>query len=244
MIEAVILYSTNDYRFFKICIDNLLKCGIKCHIITYSHMWNGDDEDLNLLNKSYDLYKNNNNVKFHKIEWNSNSSPWYWEAMGRNLGTNHVSENCDYILYIDIDEIVESDKFIDWLNTKEYQKYDSLKLSNYWYFREPIYQSTTFEDSIVLCKASIAKRISAIRGGRENYLVGKYIRYVNSHNPLIHHFSWVRTKDEMLKKVKNWGHNNDTDWVSRVNEEFSREFNGTDFLHKYSYKIVENKFNI
>ena len=29
-----------------------------------------------------------------------------------------------------------------------------------------------------------------------------------------------------------------------IEEEFSRDFNGTDFVHGYSYNIVENTFNI
>ena len=58
------------------------------------------------------------------------------------------------------------------------------------------------------------------------------------------HFSWVRTKDQMLTKVKSWGHNKDKNWIDLVNEEFSRDFNGTDFVHAYSYNIVENRFNV
>ena len=56
--EAVILYSTNDYRFFDTCISNLVKCNIQCHVVTYSHMWNGDEENYELLNKSIDSFKN------------------------------------------------------------------------------------------------------------------------------------------------------------------------------------------
>ena len=62
--------------------------------------------------------------------------------------------------------------------------------------------------------------------------------------PFVHHYSWVRTKEEMLKKVENWGHKHDKNWTSLIEEEFSRPFNGTDFVHGYSYNIVENKFNI
>ena len=48
----------------------------------------------------------------------------------------------------------------------------------------------------------------------------------------------------MLKKVLNWGHKNDKNWSDLIEEEFSRPFNGTDFVHGYNYNIVENKFNI
>jgi hypothetical protein len=245
MIEAVILYSTNDYRFFKVCIDNLLKCGIKCHIITYSHMWSGELEDENILNESINYFKNNQNVIFYKINWQSGKSNWYWEGVGRYLGTQAVSENSEYILYIDIDEIVDSELFNNFINLYNYKNYDSLKLSTYWYFRKPIYQSEVTEDSVVLCKTSIAKNISFKEAGREIYVLGKSIRNVSLDNPFIHHFSWVRTKEEMLRKVANWGHTTDREnWVDLINNEFAKDFTGRDFVHGYSYKIVENKFNL
>jgi hypothetical protein len=65
MIEAVILYSTNDHKFFKSCIDNLLKLNIKCHVVTYTHMWNGDEESQELLQKSINLFQDNNLVNFY-----------------------------------------------------------------------------------------------------------------------------------------------------------------------------------
>jgi hypothetical protein len=61
---------------------------------------------------------------------------------------------------------------------------------------------------------------------------------------LMHHFSWVRSKDEMLQKVDSWGHKFDKDWISLIHEEFSRPFNGTDFVHNYAYNIVEDRFKI
>jgi hypothetical protein len=60
---------------------------------------------------------------------------------------------------------------------------------------------------------------------------------------LCHHYSWVRTKDEMLQKVKSWGHSADKNWTQLVEEEFSRDFNGTDFVHGYTYDIVPNTLN-
>ena len=77
-----------------------------------------------------------------------------------------------------------------------------------------------------------------------NFIHGGYNHILVDGKPMIHHFSWVRTKEEMLKKVHNWGHKNDTNWIDLVEEEFSRPFSGTDFIHKYQYNIVENKFNL
>ena len=48
----------------------------------------------------------------------------------------------------------------------------------------------------------------------------------------------------MLKKVHNWGHKHDKPWKELVEKEFEKEFDGTDFIHGYTYTIVENKFNL
>ncbi len=246
-IEAVILYSTNDYRFFNTCISNLVNCNIKCHVITYSHMWNGEVENKILLEKSQDNFKDIDLVDFYQIDWISGSTSWYWEGLGRYLGTQQVSQNCQYILYIDIDEIIDPIKFKNWIDKQEYKQYDALKLACYWYWREPEYQAEDLEDSVILFKTELAKTLPMQSGGRELYFNSgrKVIRFAESHDPMIHHYSWVRTKEQMLKKTNNWGHNNDRgDWVDLIEEEFSRPFNGTDFLHNYTYKTIENIFNI
>ena len=245
MIEAVILYSTNDKKFFKPCIENLLKAGVKCHVITYTHMWMGHPEDQSVLKESAELFKDNPNYAQYMIEYEPGKNPWYWEGIGRYMGTQQVSPDSEYVLYIDIDEVVDGDLFLEWIQKGEYRQYDTMKLPNYWYWRDPIYQATENEYSTVLLKTSLAKAAPPSMKGRENY----YHPYQNKiflpvEKPFIHHFSWVRTKEEMLNKVKNWSHTSDTNWVDKVEEEFSRPFNGRDFLDRYSYITVENQFNI
>lgn len=245
MIEAVILYSTNDYRFFNTCISNLMVCGIKCHIVTYSHMWNGDSENIDLLQKSINKFSKNELVNFYSIDWNASHDPWYWEAAGRYLVTQHIPGTCDYILYIDIDEIIDVFKFNRWIHSNEYKNYDCMKLAGFWYWREPIYRSGP-EYNTVITKASVAKQIPLVSGGRDIYFSYSSNRqYTDINNPLIDHYSWVRTKEQMIKKVTNWGHANDRkNWISHVEEEFSRPFNGKTFINDYVFEIVENKYNL
>ena len=245
-IEAVILYSTNDFRFINTCINQLLKCDIKCHIITYSHMWNGTLEDEILLNKTITSYKDNSLVNFYKIDWEPNKSPWYWEGLGRYLGTQEVSPSSDFILYIDSDEIIDSDIFFEELEKNNFSKYNAIGLYGYWYWREPIYQSTTTEYTGTMVKTELAKQLPLMEGGRNYYFnsISPQV-IIGKKNPIIHHYSWVRTKNEMLNKVKNWGHCNDRqNWVECIEEEFTHPFNGKDFVHNYEYIKVNNKFDI
>jgi hypothetical protein len=62
--------------------------------------------------------------------------------------------------------------------------------------------------------------------------------------PMFHHYSWVRTKDEMLKKVSAWGHKADRDWKQLVEQEFLEPFAGIDFIHGYQYKKTDSLFDI
>jgi len=54
------------------------------------------------------------------------------------------------------------------------------------------------------------------------------------------HFSWVRSREVMVKKVMNWGHREDRDWLSLVNKAFDSDILTTpDFVHGYEYDIIE-----
>jgi subtilase family serine protease len=39
----------------------------------------------------------------------------------------------------------------------------------------------------------------------------------------------------MIQKVISWGHNKDIDWVSLIEQEFTHDFNGKDFINKYGF---------
>jgi len=247
MIEAVILYSSNDQRFAVSCIESLLSLNIKTHVITYSHMWNGTPEDSAVIANSLSSFNGNTLFNQYTIDWVEDQSPWYWEGLGRYLGTNEVSNSSEYIMYIDIDEIIDPAKFQKWIDDGNFRNFDAIKLATYWYWREPIYQATQLEDNVVMLKTQIAKQLPFQPGGRDIYFnsTDKSIRYASAQDPMVHHYAWVRTKEEMLNKVSNWGHAGDKkNWKELVEEEFSRPFNGQDFLHNYQYKIVDNKFNI
>jgi hypothetical protein len=244
-IEAVVLYSSNDSRFAPACIRSLIELGIKVHIITYTHMWNGTPENAETITNSLIEFVDNPLVQQYVIDWNNGHSPWYWEGLGRYLGTERVSDDSDYILYIDIDEIIEPEKFKQWVETKEIEKYDSIQMAQYWYWREPIYQAKAVEYTTVLLKTKIAKSLQFFQDGRASYFkAGNLKGRCGGNNPFIHHYSWVRTKDEMLNKVLNWGHAGERNWVGLIEDEFSRPFNGRDFVHGYNYNIVDDKFNL
>jgi len=242
-IDAVVLYCSNDERFANACLSELLKCTDMIHVITYTNFWNGDIENLDILNKTEKKFSSES-CKFYRIDASQrNDIPLYWENIGRYQATQYVSIDTDFILYIDIDEIIESEKFNKIKD--DLIPYDVIQFSNYWYFREPIYRANQIEYSIKMCNTSLAKKLPLVNNkGREQYYeIAGTKRFV--YEPVIfHHYSWVRNKKEMLKKTKTWGHRNDKNWETIITNEFNKPFNGTDFIHNYTYKTVENIFNI
>jgi hypothetical protein len=243
-IATIINYCTSDYRFIKTCIDSVLPFSNQVIIPIADHTFDGQPENNELVNKSV---SENPSANFYYYEWIPGNSPRYWHNMSRLVGINQLNEDTEWVLFLDSDEIVETELFSKFIKTE--LTMDSYKIANYWYFREPIYRAKAIEDSAVLVRKELIN-IDPYNPyiEREQLCNNNNQRNTLQDNlPMIHHYSWVRTKEQMLKKVKNWGHAGDrNDWVDKVEEEFSREFNGTDFVphHHYEYEIVENKYKL
>jgi hypothetical protein len=248
-ISTVLLYSTIDYRWLNECLESVSKISNEIIVVSCDKLWNGEQENSDLLLKSQQIINSYFNTKWIFVPWIKGYPTFFWETQCRTSGILSTSENTEYILFLDTDEIIDTEKFTDWINTTEYQQYDSMKIANYWYFREKIYRAKTVEDSVVLAKKDLLVKnnsmiIPIISAGREQY--HELIECNKKRNilgtdrePMIHHYSWVRTKEEMMQKVKSWGHNQDKNWISMIEEEFSRPFNGKCFVNNYIFDIIE-----
>ena len=240
-IATIINYCTSDYRFIKTCIDAVLPFSEQVIVPIADHTFDGQPENNELVNKSME---ENLSASFCYYEWTEGNSPRYWHNVSRMVGVNQLNEDIDWVLFLDSDEIVETELFSEF--TKNELTMDSYKIANYWYFREPIYRAKTIEDSAVLVRKELIN-------------IDPYNQYIereqlcnnnNQRNTLqdgqamIHHYSWVRTKEQMLKKVNSWGHKTDTDWNSLIEDEFNRSFSGKCFVNNYEFEIVENKYNL
>lgn len=247
-LTSILQYSTLDYRFLKVNLEQLAKCSDEIIVVICDHFFNGEVENQELLEESFKLIAETPNCVGYLFEWEGvNDNPGYYHNLSREIGTQMSSG--DWLLFVDGDEIVD-DSFKDWFeNTAKYTD-TTYWMTCYWYFREPTYQAKPFEGCGLLIKRSKCNWDVNVRPERQqfhnisNFIHGWTEPILANGKPMVHHYSWVRTKEEMLKKVYNWGHKNDTNWLELVEEEFSRPFSGTDFVHGYEYNIVENKFNI
>jgi hypothetical protein len=260
-IGCVLITNMDDVIFLKSSLKQICPIVNEVVIAIGNKLWNGEDEDPTKYDIFTGIVKQFDNV--HVIKYsisddkikcvqNIVSPEMYWEGHARWVALENMKYNHDYILYLDSDEIVDGVKFATWLDTKEYQNYACMKLKNYWYWREPTFQAKDYyEDSVVLAKLDTYNPLYIFsnlgRHGVFDSAKGTKARMVTGVDgkPFVHHFSWVRTKEQMERKVRSWGHRNDkNNWVELVNEEFSRNFNGTDFLKGLSYNNVDNIFSI
>jgi hypothetical protein len=194
----------------------------------------------------------------------------YWEAHARRAALRALWEAAGrkavddgYLLFLDSDEIVEAAKFRAFLTHLMYVQDGPqiMKLSNYWYWRSCTYRARTYvEDSAVLMRGSLldpgdtAVRPLFSNMGRHG-LVDAVLHFKGisaargvmgpDGTPMLHHYSWVRSEQDMLKKVKVWGHRDDrADWQQLVKNEFAGPFSGRDFLKGLTYDHVDNQFGI
>lgn len=245
-ISVVINYSTNDHKFLYPCLEECLKFSDDIVVSYTTHMYNGDLENLSLVENAQMKFMNDP-VKFkpytYDHEVTKEKGTRFWHNYARYSGWQNLNGE-DYVLFLDVDEIPDGNRVNDWIRKKLDKDY--YYFMAYWYFRKPIYQAKTVEVTSLMFNNDILYRdIFFSNKEREGMTFdndGENRVFGEDGEPLFHHYSWVRTKDEMIKKVQSWGHNKDRDWEKLIEQEFTHTFNGTDFVHGYSYNILDKPF--
>lgn len=264
-IATVIISCSDELHFLDKLLLEVQKFSQYTSVSIGTKRWNGDEENMD---KIYDFlvkHEDTPNVRFLLYDpiIEASSCPYAQlvqkkdmlpEAYARFIGLESIpfNVNCDYVLFLDSDEIIEGDKFKSWLDTLAYKSLEVMKLSCFWYWREPTIRARDYEeDSIVLVKREHCKPelifhdkartwfYDSVQGAKQRNIKSP------SGDIMIHHYSWCRTKQQMLNKVRAWGHKGDCNYFEDLVEiEFSRPFNGTDFLKGLKYLRCENTFNL
>lgn len=256
-IATIINYCSNDINFIFHCIEQAKKFSKKIIIPICDHFFDGTKERYKDLEK---VFSNTSDCDFLLYPYepsfvpkkiiNSVGENNFWHSFSRYLGYLHTDKSIEYILFLDADEIVDANNFNAWLDNKEYEKFDVLKLANYWYFRSCDNQALQWEDSIVLAKREILTKDILLQKEERNAIYDMHKKNKKRNvlglddMPMVHHYSWVRSKDEMLKKVRSWGHKDDKNWEELVEKEFENEPSKKDFIHGYEYIKVKPYINL
>lgn len=255
-IAAVINFCTNESRFLKASIEQARHFARQILIPVCDHFFDGTEENLDELERIYRSFPDCTFIQYPFISekipkrfFKRISAAHFWHSLSRFIAMQYVDESIETVLFLDADEVTDGKRFSQWLDDSDYHQHIVLKLANYWYFREPKYQATSWEDSVVLVQRRALSAGLLLQDGERNaiydQLPGPKRRRVTDSmgEPMFHHFSWVRTKEEMLKKVGSWGHRFDRNWVDLVEKEFSSPFSGKDFVHGYEYKTIDSAFS-
>lgn len=252
-ISVLLQYSTIDFRFLEANLRQVTKFSDDVIVTMCERFFNGAPENEERFDQSLAIMKKFKNVRLQVIAWDGiKDSTAYYHNLSRH--TAYQIAKYDWVFFLDADEIV-TDEFGEWF--AENSDTDMTYVFNCnWYFRHPSNRAKQTESAGCLMRKSHCENwdlnntlelkqfyqklfdSGKIKHGDLTPILGK------SGKPMVHHYSWVRSKYEMMQKVINWGHKNDRNWADLVTKEFETEFKGRDFVHNYEYEFVENDFNI
>ncbi len=254
-IATIINFCTNDYRFLAPCIREAKHFSSQILIPVCDHFFDGTPEDRALLQRAYSEHPDCEFIEFaydpeqpygYPCRKRPGDLDWcrHWHSTARMIGYFFLKKEIDYVLFIDVDEIYEGKKFQEWLQHYPIQNYNALRFQCYQYFREPRYRAKETFTSGLLAKKSVLTPDTILnvdeRMGLYKKIPDEKIVDLNGldDQPMIHHYSWVRTKEEMLKKVI-WGHFWERNWKELIEQEFSGPFSGKDFTTGLEYLTVD-----
>ncbi len=255
-LEVFLTYCTNDHRFLKKCIQETQVFCKNITILTCDHFFNGEPEDRSLLNQAYHDFADCRFIEYKYLKDRLyspyiNRSPkdndWFdfWYATTRYIPFFYSFPKTEYILFLDSDEIIEGAHFKNWLDTDQYKKYDAMRWLQYYYFREARYRAKKYQiGGLMAQKSSLTPSLlmngddrcgifHSIQGNKTEGMAGIH------NQPMIHHYSWVKTKNECLKKIESWSHHWEKDWKSLIEKEFSHEFTHLDFIDDREYETID-----
>lgn len=179
----------------------------------------------------------------------------YWNNLARKKGFDSICHQTEFIFFVDGDEIPDGNHLLDCFN-KNYIFLDPntiYSFANFWYFKLPIYQALTLEDSILFIHKKFLHDEDIFFNDNERH--GMIKKYHASHQrmiihdnlPCFHHYSWVRNKNAMKKKLENSAHLHDVFKGIQIDSFINKIFENdqvNDIVHHYRYKVVDNNFNI
>jgi hypothetical protein len=257
LIATIINFCSIEARFIEACIQQCRHFSRQIIIPVCDHLFNGALEDHALLQQIYSSFPDCLFIEYPfapqyipKSVFQKITPAHFWPCVSRRVGARFLDDEIETVLFLDADELPDGKKFLQWLRSSDYAHHSVLKLANYWYFREPRYQSLQWEDSVILTQRRILDLAVLLHESERdaifNFLPGPKRRAVTGTDgqPMFHHFSWVRTKEEMQNKVRAWSHRDDRDWEKLIEKEFAAPFSGKDFVHGYSFRECLPRFQI
>lgn len=237
-VATIISYCTNDYRFISKCIEEAEVFSKQIIVPVCDHFFDGTPENRHLLDHTYAKHPDCQFIEFaympdriysqyHSIKPDDPDWAIYWAATTRYVGFQYLDPEIDSVLFLDSDEIVEGKQFLSWFESGLYNSYEVLRLAAYFYALKPTLQAKNVVNLPLFVKKN---SFSPLTHFNELERIGAYMSHSGPKReevvglnglPFVHHYSWVRTKEECLWKTRTWSHRNDEDWPTLIEEAFS-----------------------
>lgn len=266
----VVNYCSNEKEFIDKLLNQLSRITTNIAICYADKLYDGTPEDTSFIEdtiKAKYMHINLNLVKYnvdptinlYNMPGVVNRPTTYWPNLARCKGSKSLCKECEFLFFIDADEIPEADTFISLLSENKLEKDYVYQFANYWYFKSPCNQATTYEDSIVCIHTYYLQNDDSLffhdneRHGLVDLVLEKkglkHMRMVVGidRKPIFHHFSWVRSKEGIATKLRTWTHRDDifkNANIDHIIAEIYKDDNVNDIVHHYQYNHVENIFDI
>lgn len=241
-IAAAVHYCTNDYRFLRKVVDEAKKFSRLIIIPVCDHFFNGEKENRALLDRTYCDFPDCQFIEFayypdrlyHRLitHFTPNDREWgfFWHSTSRYLAALFLPKDIEYVLFLDSDEVIDGDRFLEWLNLGLYRSFLALRLRCYIYAHRPTLRAQQIFNSALMARPRVldASVINAEdRHGLFNILPEPKKKNLldESGAPFIHHYSWVRPQNECYRKSETWGHRLDMDWKQMIDKMFQQPGN-------------------
>ena len=236
-ISTIISYCTNDFRFIAKCIKEAKIFSNEIIVVVCDHFFDGTPENRHLLEYTYAQYSDIRFIEFsylsdriyslyHSILPKDPEWAKLWAATTRYIGFHYLDSATEYVLFLDSDEIINGKMCLEWLETKQYMSYEALRLGAYLYALKPSMRAKKAVNLPLLVKRIAFSPLTLMN---ELERIGAFLSHPGpkreevvglDQKPFVHHYSWVRTKEECLWKTKTWGHRNEEDWKALVESAF------------------------
>lgn len=121
------------------------------------------------------------------------------------------------------------------------------KLANYWYFLTSRLRADQLEDSVTLMRRDhVTRQGLSDEYERDGILAAAPVRGVyrmvtdmRDGEPMFHHYSWVRSRQDLHTKVATWGHKGDQPWTELLRDTWrvidaGNAYPETEFVHGYN----------
>lgn len=237
-LASILHFCTNDARFLQKGIEELRKFSDYVVITVCDHFFNGEPENRALLDAIYGQFPDCLFLEyafdsqqlyspFHS-HYNRKDREWgfLWHATSRWIGAIFSPQKTDALLFIDADEIFDGDRMNKWFRENQTRSYSGIRFRCYYYAKAHLRAREIFESALLVRRDQldfhsmfhIDDRAALFRQLQEPK---KRDVVDDKGEPFIHHYSWVRSKEECYCKSKSWGHRFDKNWAEPIERLFS-----------------------